>query len=231
MLGIEWIPSHFLRLAARHAIRKSHRPMRMGEEASLLDDARFVEELPKLEALPPNDTSALPKPAPTVAENPEPVAIADELPPALGPRARGPQFVLAPPPSRRRSGSRRESSRPLVRIRMSASDDRHAAGESGSVAESTSDSASSDDGASTALTRPESNDGDASLIAFPTESATPATKGERTRVNALRRSSAIRPALAVVGFVLMMTVGAGAAALVFHDRVAQIVALWQSASR
>jgi len=42
------------------------------------------------------------------------------------------------------------------------------------------------------------------------------------------RPSAMRPVVAVVGFVLMMSAGAGAAALVFHDSVAQIVAQWQS---
>ena len=35
-------------------------------EASLLDDARFLEELAKIEALPPEDTSVFPKPV-TVA--------------------------------------------------------------------------------------------------------------------------------------------------------------------
>jgi hypothetical protein len=45
------------------------------------------------------------------------------------------------------------------------------------------------------------------------------------------KPSAMHSAVAVVGFVLMMLVGAGASALVFHDRVALIVAQWQSASR
>ena len=40
-----------------------------------------------------------------------------------------------------------------------------------------------------------------------------------------KRSAPLHPALAVVGFVLMMSVGAGVAALVFHDRVTQIVQL------
>ena len=43
--------------------------------------------------------------------------------------------------------------------------------------------------------------------------------------------SGMHPALAVVGFVLMMLVGAGAAVLVFHDRVEQIVVQWQAANR
>ena len=34
-----------------------------------------------------------------------------------------------------------------------------------------------------------------------------------------KRSAPLHPALAVVGFVLMMSIGAGVAALVFHDRV------------
>ncbi len=50
-------------------------------------------------------------------------------------------------------------------------------------------------------------------------------------VNAAKSSSAMHPALAAIGFVLLMLVGAGAAALVFHDRVALIVAQWQSVSR
>jgi hypothetical protein len=45
------------------------------------------------------------------------------------------------------------------------------------------------------------------------------------------QSPGMRPALAALGFALMMSIGAGAAALVFHDRVVQIVAQWQSASR
>ena len=93
-------------------------------EASLLDDARFLEELAKLEALPHEDTSAFPKPVPTVAENAQPPAIADDLPPALGPRTKGPQFVLAPPPSKRRSSHHRSpsSSWSVARVRTSAAD-------------------------------------------------------------------------------------------------------------
>ena len=45
------------------------------------------------------------------------------------------------------------------------------------------------------------------------------------------RPRATHPALAVIGFVFLMLIGAGAAALVFHDRVELIVAQWQSASR
>ena len=37
--------------------------------------------------------------------------------------------------------------------------------------------------------------------------------------------------LVVVGFALMMSIGGGAAALGFHDRVAQIVVLWSGARR
>jgi hypothetical protein len=36
------------------------------------------------------------------------------------------------------------------------------------------------------------------------------------------------PVLAVAGFVVMMSIGAGAALLVFHDRVALIAAQWSS---
>ena len=42
---------------------------------------------------------------------------------------------------------------------------------------------------------------------------------------------AMHPALAMIGFVLLMLVGAAASALVFHDRVELIVAQWQNASR
>jgi hypothetical protein len=45
------------------------------------------------------------------------------------------------------------------------------------------------------------------------------------------RPRAVPPALAVIGFVLLMLIGAGASALVFHDRVELIVGEWQSASR
>jgi hypothetical protein len=45
------------------------------------------------------------------------------------------------------------------------------------------------------------------------------------------RPRAKQPALAVIGFVFLMLIGAGTSALVFHDRVELIVAQWQSASR
>jgi hypothetical protein len=161
-------------------------------EASLLDDARFLEELAKIEALPPEDTSVFPKPVPTVGDNQPPTAITDELPPALGPRTKGPQFVLAPPPSKRRSSSYRSTSA-LVPEPLAGKN-------------------------------PET---DASRSAFPSESAraTANSNTDRTRVSEPKRSAPLHPVLAVVGFVLMMSVGAGVAALVFHDRVTQIVQL------
>jgi hypothetical protein len=45
------------------------------------------------------------------------------------------------------------------------------------------------------------------------------------------KPSAMHSVVAVVGFVLMMLVGAGAAVLIFHDRVEQIVVQWQAAGR
>jgi hypothetical protein len=45
------------------------------------------------------------------------------------------------------------------------------------------------------------------------------------------KPAATHSAVAVVGFALMMMVGAGAAVLVFHDRVEQIVVQWQAAGR
>jgi hypothetical protein len=179
-------------------------------EASLLDDARFLEELAKIDALPPEDTSVFPKPVPTVGGNPPPTAIPDEPPPALGPRTKGPQFVLAPPPSKRRSSSYRSSSR-----------------------------SASDEQGSTPAPEPvraagKSHEIEASLRAFPSESARVAaiTNTDRQRVSEPKRSAPLHPALAVVGFVLMMSVGAGVAALVFHDRVTQIVQLLErSAAR
>jgi hypothetical protein len=48
---------------------------------------------------------------------------------------------------------------------------------------------------------------------------------------ALARPAAMHPAVAVVGFALMMIVGASAAVLVFHDRVEQIVVQWKAAGR
>jgi hypothetical protein len=60
----------------------------------------------------------------------------------------------------------------------------------------------------------------------------PVAKGEATIQAAPSAPPALtRPTLAVAGFMLLMSVGAGAAALVFHDRVEQIVVQWQSASR
>jgi hypothetical protein len=68
---------------------------------------------------------------------------------------------------------------------------------------------------------------EASLSAFPSESsrATADANTERTGASDANRSAPLHPALAVVAFVLMMSVGAGVAALVFHDRVTQIVQL------
>jgi hypothetical protein len=202
--------------------------MQMAAEASLLDDPRFVEELAKLEALPDEDPSVFSQPVPTVAESPHPVVVADELPLALGPRTKGPQFVLAPPPTRRESSYRR-TGRAVLRVRSSERDEQPAdATENVSTTVSADTDANPDDrGDAPAIVRQaESPEADASLNAFPMD-----TKVEETRVRAPRRSSTAHPALAVVGFVLMMAVGAGAAALVFHDRVGRIVALWQSASR
>ena len=50
-------------------------------------------------------------------------------------------------------------------------------------------------------------------------------------IAAAPKPSALHPAMAVVGFVLMMLVGAVAAVLVFHDRVERIVVQWQAAGR
>jgi hypothetical protein len=201
-------------------------------EASLLDDAGFLAELAKIEALPPEDTSVFPKPVPTVGDN-QPTAITDELPPALGPRTKGPQFVLAPPPSKRRASIYRSSSRSAARARTAAADEAPAAAVE-NIAATASDSshATSDEQGSMPAPAPvqlaeKSPETEASLSAFPSESAQAAanTRTERRRVSDAHRSAPIHPALAVVGFVLMMSVGAGVAALVFHDRVTQIVQL------
>jgi hypothetical protein len=48
---------------------------------------------------------------------------------------------------------------------------------------------------------------------------------------AAAKPAPVHSAVAVVGFALMMMVGAGAAVLVFHDRVEQIVVQWQAAGR
>jgi len=201
-------------------------------EASLLDDARFLEELAKIEALPPEDTSVFPKPVPTVGGNQPPTAITADLPPALGPRTKGPQFVLAPPPSKRKS-SYRSSSRSAARARKAVADEAPgAATENIAATASDSSQAISDEQHSTPAPVPaqpaEKNpETEASLSAFPSESARAAanTYTDRERVSDPRRSAPLHPALAVVGFVLMMSVGAGVAALVFHDRVTQIVQL------
>lgn len=201
-------------------------------EASLLDDARFLEELAKIEALPTEDTSVFPKPVPTVDGNQPPTAIAD-APPAFGLRTKGPQFVLAPPPSKRRSSSYRSSSRSSARARTAAIDDAPAvatATENMVTAEDFS-RATSDQGSKPALepvrAAENNTEVDASLSAFPSESARAMVNAntDGTCASDSKRSAPLHPVLAVVGFVLMMSVGAGVAALVFHDRVTQIVEL------
>ncbi len=206
-------------------------------EASLLDDARFLEELAKIEALPPEDTSVFPKPVPTVGGNQPPTAITAELPPALGPRTKGPQFVLAPPPSKRKS-SYRSSSRSAGRARKAVADEAPGAATE-NIAATASDSSQpiSDAQHSTpapvAVQLAEKNpETEASLSAFPSESARATANTNTERASDANRSAPLHPALAVVGFVLMMSVGAGVAALVFHDRVTQIVQLLErSAAR
>jgi hypothetical protein len=200
-------------------------------EASLLDDARFLEELAKIDALPNEDTSVFPKPVPTVGDNQPPTAIVDGLPRTLGPRTNGPQFVLAPPPSKRRSSVYRSSSRSAVRARTAVADEAPGAATK-NIAATASDvsRATSDEQGNTpapvqlAEKNPET---EASLSAFPSESARATAKSntERERASHPKRSAPLHPALAVVGFVLMMSVGAGVAALVFHDRVTEIVQL------
>jgi hypothetical protein len=209
------------------------RSMQMGHEPSLLDDARFLEELAKVEALPREDTSVFPKPVPTVAEPAQPTAIADELPPALGPRTKGPQFVLAPPPSRRKSSHRRSTGRAVLRIGTTVSDPQPTddTDSLSTIGRDASAASCDDQGVRQADRNTERH---ASLNAFPTESARPTVSEaiDRTRVRESKQSASLHPALAVVGLVLMMSIGAGAAALVFHDRVTQIVALLgQSAAR
>jgi hypothetical protein len=208
-------------------------------EASLLDDARFLEELAKIEALPPEDTSVFPKPVPTVGGNQPPTAITADLPPALGPRTKGPQFVLAPPPSKRKSSSYRSSSRSAGRARKAVADEAPDAATENIATASDSSHTTSDEQGSTPAPVPvqvaEKNpETEASLSAFPSESAraTANTNTERKRASDANQSTPLHPALAVVGFVLMMSVGAGVAALVFHDRVTQIVQLLErSAAR
>ena len=227
-------PGHFVRLGAPACHPHQFAAML---EVSLLDDARFLEELAKIEALPPEDTSVFPKPVPTVGGNQPPTAITDELPPALGPRTKGPQFVLAPPPSKRKS-TYRSSSRSAARSRKAVVDEAPAdAIENIAVTASDSSRATSDEqGITPALEPaplPEKNPGtEASLSAFPSARAAASTNTERNRVREPKRSAPLHPMLAVVGFLLMMSVGAGAAALVFHDRVTQIVQLLErSAAR
>jgi hypothetical protein len=204
-------------------------------EASLLDDARFLEELAKIEALPPEDTSVFPKPVPTVDGNQPPAAVADALPPALGPRTKGPQFVLAPPPSKRRASSSRSSKRSVGRARKAVVDEAPAvviATEDIAATASDFSRTPSEEQGSTpapesvqlAERNPETEE---ILSAFPSESARAAANDdtERQRARDAHRSAPLHPALAVVAFALMMSVGAGVAALVFHDRVTQIVQL------
>ena len=62
---------------------------------------------------------------------------------------------------------------------------------------------------------------------LPGDDARPAPLPETEELPVTQRS----PMLAVVGFALMMSIGGGAAALVFHDRVAQIVVQWNGARR
>jgi hypothetical protein len=203
--------------------------MQMVPEPSLLDDARFLEELAKVEALPREDKSIFPKPVPTMAEPAQPVAIADELPPALGPRRNGPQFVLAPPPSRRKSPHRR-SSRAVLALRTSERREQPA-DVTDSVSTTAAASAESPDdqerAAEVVREAARNPKAEGSLNAFPCESARSIAgqTSERERVSGAGRSAPLHPALAVLGFVLMMSIGAGVAALVFHDRVTQIVAL------
>jgi hypothetical protein len=192
-------------------------------EASLLDDARFLEELAKIDALPTEDTRVFQKPVPTLAERAQPTAIADELPRTLGPHTKGPQFILAQPPSKRRSSGFRSSSRSAARARTAVVEEVPAAAtENIAATASDSSSAASDEQGSTPLVQlAEKNpDTEAILSAFPSESARAAANNntERKRASDPRRSAPIHPALAVVGFVLMMSVGAGVAALVSRVR-------------
>lgn len=204
-------------------------------EPSLLDDACFLEELAKIEALPMEDTSVFPKPVPTLDSNQPPTAIAVGLPPALGPRTKGPQFVLAPPPSKRRSSSYRSSRRSSARARTAVIDDApvvanatdNIAATAGEVSRATSDEQGSMPAPVRARVAEKNSEAEASLSAFPSESARPTADANTDGQCASdpKRPAPLHPALALVGFVLMMSVGAGVAALVFHDRVTQIVQL------
>jgi hypothetical protein len=198
--------------------------------ASLLDNPQFLEELGKIEALPREDTSVFPKPVPTLADGAQPSATA-EAPVTIGPRVQGPQFMHPATTRNLKSGSRLGQARGSAKPRRSASDSEPtSAPASGRVRDS------ANDGRPAHANTPAE---ESSLSSFPAEAAhDPLVKAAgkaagkaavHTNVKA-GRPSAMRPVLAVVGFVLMMSIGAGAAALVFHDRVAQIVAQWQSAS-
>src|SRR5262245_59867350 len=173
-------------------------------EASLLDDARFLEELAKIEALPIEDTSVLPSPVPTVGSNQPPTAIAAGLPRVLGPRTKGPQFVLAPPPSKRRSSGYRSSSRSAARSRTVVIDDAPAVAtpneNMAATAEDFSRTTSDEHGRTSALepvhASEKKTEEDASLSAFPSESAR-----ATTNANTVRKRAPLHPALAVAGFV------------------------------
>ena len=191
--------------------------------ASLLDNPQFLEELGKIEALPREDTSVFPKPVPTLADSTQPSAML-EAPVTIGPRVQGPQFMHPATTRNVKSGSRLGQARSSAKPRRSASDSGPSAPASGRTR------ASANDGRQAHMTTPAQ---ESSLSSFPDEAArNPLVKAAgkaavHTNVNA-GRVRAMRPVLAVAGFVLMMSIGAGAAALVFHGRVAQIVAQWQS---
>src|SRR5206468_2891008 len=97
---------------------------------------------------------------------------------------------------------------------------------------STSAARSDEPRASAVEAPPVGIEAETSLSAFPAESPQPAASPriKREPVRSPARSS-VHPVVAAVGFVLMMSIGAGAAALVFHDRVTLIVAQWHIASR
>ena len=80
-------------------------------------------------------------------------------------------------------------------------------------------------------------------VAFPAGAARPADEPRRhgpqfmmpdvnpDLIVEAAQSPATRRMLLVAGFVLMMSIGAAVAALVFHDRVAQIISGWPIAGR
>jgi hypothetical protein len=191
--------------------------------ASLLDNPQFLEELGKIEALPREDTSVFPKPVPTLADGTQPSAIA-EAPVTIGPRVQGPQFMHPATTRNVKSVSRLGQAHSSAKPRRSAS-----GGGPASAPASGRTPTSANDGRQAHMNTPAV---ESSLSSFPADAAhDPLVKATgkaavHTNVKA-DRPSAMRPVLAVVGFVLMMSIGAGAAALVFHDRVAQIVAQWQ----